>query len=158
MGWVELPAYFCVASETARDVATWYAERPMGDNPPHKFLKHTMDGEGVAQLPPTSDNTAFQYFIDVYVDDFIPLAMATSQQQLAHVASAVMQGIHDVFPAHQEAEQDPISFQKLAKGDGQWALNKALLGFVFDGAPGNKTMHLEPSKREFLLVILHKWL
>ena len=43
MGWVESPAYFCVASETARDVATWYTEQAMSDTTPHKFLQHATD-------------------------------------------------------------------------------------------------------------------
>ena len=130
----------------------------MAETPMHKFLHYTMDGPEVMQLPLTRKDNAFRYFMDVYVDDFIPLAIATSQQQLAHVASAVMHGIHDVFPAHSEPEHDPISLKKLQKGDGQWALNKALLGFVFNGNPSAKTMQLKHPKREFLLAILHKWL
>ena len=117
-----------------------------------------MGGADVAQLPPPVHEKSFRYFLDVYVDDFIPLAIATSQQQLAHVASAVMKGIHDVFPAHPNPDDDPISQKKLKKDDGQWALNKDLLGFNFNGTPGNKTMQLETPKREFLLAILHKWL
>ena len=92
------------------------------------------------------------------MDDFIPLAIATSQQQLAHVASAVMKGIHDVFPAHKLDDSDPISYKKLKKHDGQWALQKDILGFTFTGRPGAKTMQLEHPKREFLLTILHKWI
>jgi hypothetical protein len=52
MGWVESPAYFCVASETARDVAAWHVERPIGQIPNHKFLQHAMGGELVQQRPP----------------------------------------------------------------------------------------------------------
>ena len=78
MGWVESPAYFCTAWETARDVATWYAESPMEPDPEHKFLIHAMDGADVVQLPHTTRNNAFRYFLDVYVDDFIPLAIARS--------------------------------------------------------------------------------
>jgi hypothetical protein len=43
----------------------------------------------------------------------------------------------------------------LKKLDGQWALQKDILGFTFDG--GEKTMQLEEPKREFLLTILQKW-
>ena len=36
-----------------------------------------------------------QYSVDVYVDDFIPMAIATSKEQQEHVTEAVMHGIHD---------------------------------------------------------------
>jgi hypothetical protein len=121
----------------------------------HKFLQHA--GDNTAHLPEhTADNT-FKYFLDVYVDDFIPLAITLSRQQLAHVANAVMRGIHDVFPAHIHADSDPISYKKLLKKDGQWALQKDILGFTFSGRPGAKTMQLEHPKHEFLLTVLHKW-
>jgi hypothetical protein len=158
MGWVESPAYFCVASETARDVAAWHAERPIGELPAHKFLHKAMEGEDVQQLalPPTC--TPFRYFLDVYVDDFIQLAIPTSRQQLEHITNAVLTGIHEIFPAHPQPEHDPISYKKLLKGEGTWRLNKDLLGFTFNGAPGEQTMQLEAPKQEFLLAILHKWL
>jgi hypothetical protein len=50
------------------------------------------------------------------------MAIATSQEQLEHVANAVMHGIHDVFPADETDSDDPISFKKLLKKEGQWAL------------------------------------
>jgi hypothetical protein len=117
-----------------------------------------MGGDDIKTLDTQSTDTSFRYFLDVYMDDFIQLAIATSQQQLAHIASAVMTGIHEVFPSHQQPEEDPISQKKLRKGDGTWSLEKDLLGFTFDGTPGSHTMQLEAPKREFLLTILHKWL
>jgi hypothetical protein len=158
MGWVESPAYFCTASETARDLAAWHAERPVGQVPNHKFLPHAMSDERVQQLPATADNSDLRYFLDVYVDDFIQLAIPTSQQQLEHVANAVLTGIHEVFPAHTNPGEDPISHKKLLKLDGQWSAHKDLLGFHFCGLPGEHSMVLEQPKREFLLVLLHKWL
>ena len=134
MEWVESPPYFCAASETARDVAAQYAETKVGSLPKHKFAQHAMSGEDVQRLPKeTQDTTPLRYFIDVYVDDFIPMAIATSQEQLEHVATAVMQGIHDVFPENTIDAEDPISFKKLMKGEGRWALQKDILGFTFDG-------------------------
>ena len=79
-----------------------------------------------------------------------------SQQQLTHVASAIMNGIHEVFPAHITPELDPISYKKLCKLEGQWAFINDLLGFTFNCKPGNKTLQLEQPKCEFLLMILHK--
>ena len=156
MGWVESPPYFCAASETARDVATQYMETKVGSLPEHKFLNYAMTNDAVGDLPEKSDNGGLRYFVDVYVDDFIPMAIATSQEQLRHVANAVMTGIHDVFPADDVDEEDPISLKKLKKKDGEWAVVKDVLGFTFNGE--GKTMQLEEPKREFLLAILHKWL
>ena len=157
MGWVESPPYFCAASETARDVAVDYAEVPLGTLPKHKFTAYAMKGADAQALPEkVSNNRGFAYFVDVYVDDFIPMAIATSKEQLEHISTAVMMGIHDVFPASEDAAVDPISLKKLEKGEGEWALLKEILGFDFDG--DKKTMILAVAKREFLLTILHKWI
>jgi hypothetical protein len=42
--------------------------------------------------------------------------MASAQEQLQHVAQAVMHGIHDVFPEDNDDDNDPISNKKLKKG------------------------------------------
>jgi hypothetical protein len=99
-----------------------------------------MGNKVVQDLPTTADSNAFRYFIDVYVDDFIPMTIPTSREHLEHVATAVMTGIHDVFPASEDAEEDPLSLKKLKKLEGQWALHKDILGFMFDGDA--KTMQL----------------
>jgi hypothetical protein len=156
MGWVESPPYFCAASETARDVAVQYMETEVGALDEHKFLHHAMGSDEVKRLPRQSTDKHFKYLVEVYVDDFIPMAIATSQEQLEHVANAVMHGIHDVFPADELDSEDPISLKKLLKQDGQWALLKDCLGFTFDGDA--KTMLLEEPKREFLLATLTKWI
>ena len=159
MGWVESPPYFCAASETARDVGEQYMETPVGSLPRHKFTNLAMAGADVATLPETADSSArLRYFLDVYVDDFISLAIAASRQQLEHVATATMQGIHDVFPSNSVDSNDPISYKKILKGEGVWALQKDILGFLFDGEAGAKTLQLEAPKREMLLAILHKWI
>jgi hypothetical protein len=107
MGWVESPTYFCAASETARDVATDYTETPVGSLPTHKFIQHAMGNREVLNLPAKLEDTSFRYFIDVYVDDFIPMAIATSREHLEHVANAVMTGIHDIFPACEDDKTTP---------------------------------------------------
>ena len=65
---------------------------------------------------------------------------------MEHVATAIMTGIHNVFPADIDNSNDPISEKKLLKG----------VGFDFDGK--QKTMWLEEEKRAKLLTILHSWL
>ncbi len=100
MGWIESPAYFCAASETARDVAATYAEMPLGSLKGHKFLHYTQTSPAFQRLPrhiaPTS---ILRYFSEVFVDDFIKGVIADNQAHLNHLSNATMHGIHDVFPA-----------------------------------------------------------
>ena len=157
MGWIESPGYFCAASETSRDVAQDYCSTPVGSLPTHKFLSHTEGDPTVSALPlttPTDDNLRF--LIEVFVDDFMSLVIATSRQQLEHVANGTMMGIHDVFPPAEDPLEDPISMKKLLKRDGQFSTQKTMLGFNFDGE--NKTLWLQDEKRNMLLLILKKWL
>jgi hypothetical protein len=156
MGWVESPPNFCAASETARDVAAQYTETPIGSLPDHKFVQYAMDNKDVQALPQTVESNELRYLEEVFVDDFIALAISLSQEQVKHVANALMMGIHDLFPADSVDKNDPISLKKLKKGEGQFALEKELLGFDFDGIL--KTMILGESKRELLLTTLDKWI
>jgi hypothetical protein len=51
MGWVELPPYFCVASETAQDIAMVYANTGLGSLPTHKFTHYTTGDADASKLP-----------------------------------------------------------------------------------------------------------
>jgi hypothetical protein len=145
MGWVESPPYFCAATETARDITTTYTETGIGTLPNHKFEHYTRGAEAVDTLPAVDDtNTRFRYALEVYVDDFISIVIPASQEQLRHVANAIMEGIHDVFPPDEDDANDPISEKKLIKRDGQYDVLKTLLGFEFDGV--GKTLWLEAAK------------
>ena len=155
MGWIESPPFFCTASETSRDVAEDYVETPIGSRPAHKF-EHYAKGDPAYDALPKQATGPLKYLVEVYVDDFIPLAIPASQEQLDHVTRAVMEGIHDVFPADDNDETDPIALKKLKKKDGMWMLVKDILGFTFDG--DDKTLWLEEPKRHALLVLLKGWL
>jgi len=154
MGWIESPPYFCTASETARDIAVEYCETAVGSLPPHKFLDKTCASTGTTTKG--QQKNGFRYLIEVYVDDFISFVLAPTTEQLRHVATAVMHGIHDVFPPDDDDERDPISVKKLKQGDGVFATRKCILGFDFDGE--EKTIWLEEEKRATLLAILKGWI
>ena len=157
MGWVESPPFFCTASETARDVIEEYIETPVSSLPTHKFINHVMTSERVNELPKTGEEqSGFAYMVEVYVDDFMSIVIPVTQDQLEHVATAIMTGIHDVFPADEDNSNDPVSEKKLKQREGEYDVRKTLLGFDFDGI--NKTMWLEEAKREFLLTILKRWI
>ena len=128
----------------------------MGTLQDHKFVHHAMGNEAVQALPEKASGDDLKYFVDVYVDDYLAMAVATSQEQLRHVANAVMKGVHDVFTPDEDDSNDPLSLKKLVKKEGEWALIKDMLGFDFDG--DLKTMQLDEKKRTFLLGVLQKWL
>jgi len=156
MGWVESPPYFSAATETARDVSTEYIKMEVGSLPTHKFEKYAAGNNDYATLPDsTATKTGFLYMVEVYIDDFMSLVIPVSQEQLRHVATAVMTGIHDVFPADDVNSNNSISEKKLIKQEGQFAMLKTLLGFDFDGTA--KTMWLEVAKQEKLLTIFKSW-
>jgi hypothetical protein len=159
MGWVESPPYFCAASETARDVAMDYANTKLGSLPTHKFPHYTQGGKEATLLP--VEDTArpgrgLRYSIEVYVDDFMSIVIPSSKAQLDHVATAIMRGIHDIFPADIIDSNDPISGKKQKKGEAQFSTFKTLLSFDFDRK--RKTMWLEEGKRAKLLTTLKGWI
>ncbi len=158
MGWVESPPYFCAASEMAQDIAMDYSNTKLGSLPTHKFTHYTRGDADATQLPPkaTQQGKALWYSIEVYVDNFMSIVIPTSQEQLDHVANAIMQGIHDVFPANIVNSNNPISEKKLKKGEGQYSTFKTLLGFDFDG--NQKTMCRKEEKRAKLLTTLKGWI
>ena len=156
MGWIESPPYFCVASETARDVAASYAELPLGTQPPHDFLHYTKIHDNYHTLPRTAEEANFRYIMEVYMDDFIDIAIPTSQHDLDHLVTAMMNGIYDVFPQADTPAEDPILERKLKKLDGAWANVKEILGMTFDGV--RKTIWLSDKKRDALLVTLKQWI
>jgi hypothetical protein len=94
--------------------------------------------------------------LEVYVNDFISLVIPTSQAQLWHVANAIMEGIHDVFPPDNNNGNNLISKKKLLKDEGRYSTIKTLLGFDFDG--NAKMIWLEDAKQEKLLATLQYWI
>ncbi len=119
MGWVESPLYFCAATETAWDVAKEFIKMPVTSLHNNKFVKYTIGNKEYKALPATAMKTrGFLYMVEVYVNDFMSLVIAVLQEQLGHVATAVMMGIHDVFPPNDNNSNDPISERKPIKDEG----------------------------------------
>ena len=157
MGWIESPGFFCAASETSRDVAAQYCQTPVGSLPHHKFTQHMTGSESFKTLPyAEAYDLIYKFLLEVFVDDFMSIVIATSQRQLLHVGTATMMGIHDVFPSNAVAGEDPISEKKMLKNEAQFDTTKTLLGFDFDGV--EKTLWLASEKRDALLLILKSWI
>ena len=77
----------------------------------------------------------FKYMLEVYVDDFLGLAIPRLKAD----------GIHDVFPASKNGAEDLIAEKKSKKKDGEWAHVKELLWWTFDGEA--KTMELSKDNK-----------
>ena len=90
MGWIESPPYFCAASETGRDVAQQYAEVPVGSLHNYKFISHALQGEDYATFQGQGRLSLLQYMLEIYVDDYISLAIPHTKADLRHVANAMM--------------------------------------------------------------------
>ena len=66
---------------------------------PHKFEKFVVGAPDYEALPKVGNpQLGFAYMVEVYVDNCMSFAIPVSQEQLQHVANAIMHGIHDVFP------------------------------------------------------------
>ena len=56
------------------------------------------------------------------------------------ISTGVITGIDDIFPPDAKDEDDPIFLKKILKKEGEWAVVKDVLGFIFDGTPGERTI------------------
>jgi hypothetical protein len=157
MGWCDSPAYFCAASETARDVADELAQQPTGSLPEHPLEGYLIPpGEWPADDVEAHADT-FVQLLEVYVDDFIQLAQTEDRSQLEHLSRAILHAIHAVFPPPtitNHAGEDPIALKKLKQGDGLWTVRKEILGWVFDGA--RRCIELPPEKVDKILADIRR--
>ncbi len=95
--------------------------------------------------------------MEVFVNNYIALAIPALQQHLNHVANLMMYGIHDVFPPETEKmELDPILDKKLKQGEHTWANVKEILGMTFDRT--NKTIWLTTTKLDQIIKALCNWI
>ena len=81
-----------------------------------------------------------------------------SQDQIHHVANAIMTGIHNVFPPDEDDKGDNISLKKIMKKTTAWATIKNVLGFGFDGNPGEHTIWHTEDRRTYILTKLKRWI
>ena len=69
-----------------------------------------------AELPnKDTSNEPLNYMLEVYMGDYIVLAIPGSHDQLHHVYNTIMTGIYDVFPPNKDNKEDAISLKKILK-------------------------------------------
>lgn len=115
--------------------------------PPGEWLEATLKG----------NLKNFTHLLEVCIDDFIQLAQTTNPYQLAHLSPALLHAIHTMFPPREvmgHAGEDPVSLKKLQQGDETWAMQKEILGWVFDCA--RHCIELPEAKVEQLTMELHQ--
>ena len=92
------------------------------------------------------------------MDDYIVVATPKIQDQLHHVANAIMTGIHDVFFPDKYDKEYAISLKKILKKDAVWETIKNMLGFEFDVNPGENDIWITEDVRTDILTKLKKWI
>merc|ERR1712087_1021295 len=99
MGWSESPAYFCAATETARDVAHT-ALQTNAPTTPHPMEDIVLN----RPWPPQSNNTSNKSplitctMVEVYIDDFIVATQETDRTRIQQITRHVLHAIDAVFP------------------------------------------------------------
>ena len=140
--------------------AEQYVESPVGSLALHKFVKLTEVNPEFTELPKIDIlDDPFNYMLEVYMDNYIALDIPRIRDQLNHVANATMTGIRDVFfPTDKDDDEDVISLKKILKKEGAWAVIKNVMGFDFDGNPGEHTIWLTEDRHTNILERLKKWI
>jgi hypothetical protein len=156
MGWVESPPFFCVATKTSRDIAMEYSNTAVGSLNKHKFEAYLKGDVTFEEFQDKESNGTLRYALEVFVDNFMLLIIPATKEEMLHVVTAVMTGIHNMFPEAKDNNNDPISLKKMKKGESQLSTRKMLLGFKFNG--NKKTLWLKHDKRDKLLHTLYQWL
>ncbi len=68
---------------------------PMNFLEAHKFKKYVVGASKYNNLPEMQkDMQGFVYVVEVYMDNFMSLAIPVSWEKIWHIANAMMHGIH----------------------------------------------------------------
>ena len=159
MGWIEPPPYFCTVSETGREVAEKCTKTSVGSLAEYKFVDLTEVNSDIEELKKKDTSKELcNYILEVYMDDYIVLDILKIKDQIHHFANAIMTGIHDMFTPDKDDQEDAISIYKMLKKEAAWTTVKNVLGFEFDGNPGEHTMWLTEDRRTDILTKFKKWI
>ena len=164
MGWTQSPPYFCAMTETVADLAN---ERIAQHHvpPPHRLEaladSPTPDIAPSPTPPQLCPNPSLATFrapvasVDVFVDDFIALAQG-SPNRTRWVRRILMEAIDDVLRPVDAQDgpyrREPISVDKLQKGDACWETRKKILGMIIDTV--SMTLELPPRRQQRLSALL----
>ena len=155
MGWSESPAFFCAATETARDLAdSYYSEDK--HMTPHEDEKTIMkiDWSKIPTSVREDKDANILFLLESYIDDFIALIQTTDETELRRLTRSILHAITEVFPGENithSAMGSAISKKKLEQ-EGAWETRKEILGWVLDGIA--RTIQLPKDKCDKLIKLL----
>ena len=82
--------------------------------------------------------------MEVYVKNYIVLAIQTCQVQLDHVVNIILDEIHNIISEDSDKGNNLIVFEEVQEDGSTSALEKGVMGFMFNG--DNKTWWLYNKK------------
>jgi hypothetical protein len=123
MGWVELPPFFFAVTERSRDIVLQYSDTAVGSLKEHKFEAYLKDNVTFKEFQEKEAKGNLRYL----------LIISATKEEMLHIATAVMTGIHNVFPKDDNNNNDPILLKKMKKEESQLSTQKTLLSLEFNG-------------------------
>ena len=83
---------------------------------PYKFVKLTeVNPEFFKLLKIDISDNPFNYMLEVYMYDYIVLAILRRRDRLKHISNAKITGIHGVFHPEKDDDEYTISLKKILK-------------------------------------------
>ena len=96
----------------------------------HKFVKLTEVNSEIARIKKKDiSKEPFNYMLEVYMDDYIVLVIPKIQDQLHHVANAIITGMCDVFLPDKDDKEYSISIKEIIKKESAWTTIRNVLVF-----------------------------
>ena len=130
MGWCKSPPFFCVATETARDITEDYDMEPRGSLAPHPLENLMLPPEKWPEENLASICNDYLHVMEVHVDDFCTMVQTDNPAHLRHISRLLLHAIQSVFPPPEVSGLDggdPISYKNLLEGEGEWDIRKDIL-------------------------------
>jgi hypothetical protein len=159
MGWTESPPAFSATTETITDLANSMLQSKISQ-PPHRLEQyvntHVANNQSSRAAPPSRNIfTNPVAAVDVYVDDIIAMVQGDPEQR-TQMTRTILHAIDRVFRPLEANEpkvrQEPVSIDKLRKGDGNLSTTKEILGWELNTL--NMTISLKPRRLQRLRQIL----
>ena len=137
MGWCDSPAFFCAASETARDVADDFAAAPVGSLPRTPWraccFAHRIGQRHNWKHMPTTSCDLWRCTSTISFNSHKRPILRSSN--ICHELSCTAFILFSrLLQSRGMMGKTQSPSRSSAQGDGLWATRKELLGWIFDGA------------------------
>ena len=168
MGYVESAAFFCATTETIQDITLdtlsmrhtmppHHLENLADTKPPQNSEEEataTLESDSNWKAPsPHARATALGH-VEVYLDDFIGITQGGPTER-RKMTRHLFRTIDEIFRPNNKdkiAQEEPISFKKLRKGDAAWSTQKVVLGWAIDTV--NQFLTLPDDRKNNLLALI----